>query len=83
MIMFCGRTAADLMAANFDVPTPDDVMAWKYRKLISNIGNVFQALVARNGDWRPLVAAAEAEARRVLDACRHHLRQRGRGDRCP
>jgi 2-dehydropantoate 2-reductase len=56
------------MAANFDVPTPADVMAWKYRKLISNIGNVFQALVARNGDWRPLVAAAEAEARRVLDA---------------
>lgn len=56
------------MAANFDVPLPDDVMAWKYRKLISNIGNVFQALVARNGDWRPLVANAEAEARRVLDA---------------
>ena len=43
-------------------------MAWKYRKLISNLGNVFQALVARNGDWRPLVAEAEAEARRVLDA---------------
>ena len=61
-------TVADLAAANFDVPTPDDVMAWKYRKLISNIGNVFQALVARNGDWRPLVAAAEAEARGVLDA---------------
>jgi 2-dehydropantoate 2-reductase len=65
---FLHRTAVDLMAANFDVPTPADVMAWKYRKLISNIGNVFQALVARNGDWRPLVAAAEAEARRVLDA---------------
>jgi 2-dehydropantoate 2-reductase len=64
------RTAVDLTAANFDVPLPDDVMAWKYRKLISNIGNVFQALVARNGDWRPLVAGAEAEARRVLDAAR-------------
>jgi 2-dehydropantoate 2-reductase len=60
--------AADLVAANFDVPLPDDVMAWKYRKLISNIGNVFQALVARNGDWQPLVADAEGEARRVLDA---------------
>jgi 2-dehydropantoate 2-reductase len=36
--------------------------------LISNIGNVFQALIGRNGDWAPLVAAAEAEARRVLDA---------------
>jgi 2-dehydropantoate 2-reductase len=62
------QVAADLVAANFDVPLPDDVMAWKYRKLISNIGNVFQALVSRNGDSRPLVADAEAEARRVLDA---------------
>jgi 2-dehydropantoate 2-reductase len=62
------RIASDLVTANFDVPLPEDVMAWKYRKLISNIGNVFQALVARNGDWRPLVADAEAEARRVLDA---------------
>jgi 2-dehydropantoate 2-reductase len=62
------QVAGDLVAANFDVPLPDDVMAWKYRKLISNIGNVFQALIASNGDWRPLVADAEAEARRVLDA---------------
>jgi 2-dehydropantoate 2-reductase len=62
------QVAADLVAANFEVPLPDDVMAWKYRKLISNIGNVFQALVARNGEWRPLVAEAEAEARGVLDA---------------
>jgi 2-dehydropantoate 2-reductase len=62
------QVATDLFAANFDVPLPDDVMLWKYRKLISNIGNVFQALVARNGDWHALVADAEAEARRVLDA---------------
>jgi len=61
-------TVADLEAANFDAPRPPDVMPWKYRKLISNIGNVFQALVARNGDWRPLAARAEAEARAVLDA---------------
>jgi 2-dehydropantoate 2-reductase len=61
-------TAEDLRAANFDAPLPADVMAWKYRKLISNLGNVFQALVARNGDWRSLTAEAEAEARRVLDA---------------
>jgi 2-dehydropantoate 2-reductase len=62
------QVASDLAAANFDVPLPDDVMLWKYRKLISNVGNVFQALVARNGDWRPLVIDAEAEAHRVLDA---------------
>ena len=65
---FLTRVADDLAAANFDAPRPDDVMAWKYRKLISNLGNAFQALVARNGDWAPLVAAVEAEARTVLDA---------------
>jgi 2-dehydropantoate 2-reductase len=62
------QVATDLVAANFDVLLPENVMPWKYRKLISNIGNVFQALIGRNGDWAPLVAAAEAEARRVLDA---------------
>ena len=62
------HVAADLVAANFDAPLPTDVLPWKYRKLISNLGNVFQALVERNGDWRPLVNRAEAEARAVLDA---------------
>ncbi|HEY5821419.1 MAG TPA: 2-dehydropantoate 2-reductase N-terminal domain-containing protein [Propionibacteriaceae bacterium] len=60
--------ARDWAAANYDVRLPAEVMPWKYRKLISNIGNVFQALVSRNGDWRPLATAAEAEARQVLDA---------------
>ena len=57
----------DWTAARFDVPLPDDVMPWKYRKLISNLGNVFQALVAGNGDTGPLAARADAEARAVLD----------------
>lgn len=56
----------DWTAANYDVPLPEDVMPWKYRKLISNLGNVFQALVHGNGDTGPLVAQAEAEARAVL-----------------
>ncbi len=60
--------AADWGRANFDVPLPAEVMPWKYRKLLSNIGNVFQALVSGNGDWRPLARAAETEARQVLDA---------------
>lgn len=60
--------ATDLVAANFDAPRPDDVMEWKYRKLISNLGNVFQALVGDRGDWEPLVDQAEREARDVLDA---------------
>jgi len=61
------RVAADWRAANYDVPLPADVMAWKYRKLLSNLGNVFQALVHGNGDPAPLAARAEAEARAVLE----------------
>jgi 2-dehydropantoate 2-reductase len=61
------QVEADWTAADYDVPRPADVMAWKYRKLISNLGNVFQALVHTNGDTGPLVARAEAEARTVLD----------------
>lgn len=61
------QVETDWTAADYDVPRPADVMAWKYRKLISNLGNVFQALVHTNGDTAPLVARAEAEARTVLD----------------
>ncbi|GAA1833876.1 ketopantoate reductase family protein [Microlunatus capsulatus] len=57
----------DWTAANYDVPLPEDVMPWKYRKLISNLGNVFQALVHGNGDTGPLAERTEAEARTVLD----------------
>jgi 2-dehydropantoate 2-reductase len=63
-----GQVREDWSAARFDVPLPDNVMPWKYRKLISNLGNVFQALVHGNGDTGPIAARAEAEARAVLDA---------------
>ncbi|HET6293964.1 MAG TPA: 2-dehydropantoate 2-reductase N-terminal domain-containing protein [Kribbella sp.] len=56
----------DWTKATFKVSLPADVMPWKYRKLIDNVGNCFQALIGRNGDYRPLVAATRAEAREVL-----------------
>lgn len=62
------QIAADWDAAGFDVPLPDDVMPWKYRKLLSNLGNVFQALVGQNGSTRVMVAAADTEAREILTA---------------
>ena len=62
------EVAADLEAANFDVPLPADVMPWKYRKLISNLGNGLQALVGPRGGSGRLAAALDAEARTVLDA---------------
>lgn len=62
------EVAADLAAANFDAPLPADVMPWKYRKLISNLGNGLQALVGPRGGSARLGEALEAEARAVLDA---------------
>ena len=76
------RVPADWTAANYDVPLPTDVMPWKYRKLISNLGNIFQALVHGNGDTGPLAARADAEARAVLAGAGIAVHQRrGRGGR--
>jgi 2-dehydropantoate 2-reductase len=63
-----GRVRSDWTAANFAVTLPEDVMPWKYRKLISNIANAFQALVGGNGDLDRIVDAADVEARQILDA---------------
>ena len=61
------QVSGDLRAAGFDAPLPRDVMPWKYRKLISNLGNVLQALIGPDQDWRELSTRLEQEARRVLD----------------
>jgi len=64
---FLAEVAEQWRAARLDTHRPPDVMAWKYRKLITNIGNAFQALVGQNGRYGDLVQAAEREAREVLD----------------
>ncbi|MBM0276548.1 ketopantoate reductase family protein [Micromonospora tarensis] len=40
--------AADLTAAGFVAPVREDVMRWKYGKLLSNLGNGLQALLGRD-----------------------------------
>lgn len=60
------RLRRDWESAHVTVALPDDVMPWKYRKLISNIGNVFDALV-QPGYQGELLDSAVAEARGVLD----------------
>ncbi|WP_336317743.1 ketopantoate reductase family protein [Streptomyces lavendofoliae] len=37
------RVAADLTTAGFEAPVVDDVMRWKYAKLLGNLGNAIQA----------------------------------------
>lgn len=71
------RIAADLAGSRFLAPVSPDVMRWKYRKLIGNLGNAIEALCGRTGvglDGDPAGAAAEviervrAEGTAVLDA---------------
>jgi 2-dehydropantoate 2-reductase len=56
------RIAADLRSAGFEsVPRPD-IMAWKYRKLVTNaVGDVSAVLPDEADELKPLVRA-EAEA---------------------
>ncbi|GAA2041154.1 2-dehydropantoate 2-reductase N-terminal domain-containing protein [Catenulispora yoronensis] len=69
----------DLAGSRFDAPVVDDVMRWKYGKLLNNLGNAFEAVAGVSG--KPsgdlsgdeeladrLVEAAEEEGRRALSA---------------
>lgn len=64
------RIAADLTGSGFDAPVSDDVMAWKYAKLLSNLGNALQAVAGPIGDGPlfELHSRARAEGAAVLDA---------------
>lgn len=47
-------------------PTPPDVMPWKYRKLLGNLGNAFQALLGDTANSADLVARARDEAKDLV-----------------
>lgn len=63
--------AADLEKSAFAAPVVEDVMRWKYAKLLTNLGNALQALCGSDaGDdgLRVLHERARAEGAAVLDA---------------
>ncbi len=62
--------AGDLEAAGFRAPVSDDVMTWKYAKLLDNLGNAVDALCGtqRDDGIRTLVRTARAEAEAALAA---------------
>jgi 2-dehydropantoate 2-reductase len=68
------EVAADLAASSFLAPASDDVMRWKYTKLLSNLANSVEAMfgrLARGDQDSPsagLVARARDEATAVLAA---------------
>ncbi|MEP6665399.1 MAG: 2-dehydropantoate 2-reductase N-terminal domain-containing protein [Nocardioidaceae bacterium] len=49
------------------VPRPD-IMRWKYRKLVLNLGNAVQAVCRRGDGFDELRSLIKAEGERVLDA---------------
>jgi 2-dehydropantoate 2-reductase len=60
--------ANDLVSAGFDSVPRADIMAWKYRKLLMNLGNAVDASCAPDDDARELRARALAEGEQVLAA---------------
>ncbi|MGC3859621.1 ketopantoate reductase family protein [Micromonospora chersina] len=59
--------ADDLTAAGFVAPVRDDVMRWKYGKLLGNLGNGLQALLGQDVP-EPLAARVRAEGEEALAA---------------
>lgn len=49
-------------SAGLSAPRPAEVMAWKNRKLLGNLGNAVQALLGDRGEGEDVTAAARAEA---------------------
>jgi 2-dehydropantoate 2-reductase len=62
--------AADLAGSHFQAPVHEDVMRWKYGKLIGNLPNALDALAGpvEEGPARELFFRAMAEGEAVLDA---------------
>lgn len=79
----------DLGESRFDAPVVDDVMRWKYGKLLNNLGNAFEAvsdLSAHEVLAERLVEAAREEGIRALNAAGipfvgHAERRAVQGDR--
>lgn len=60
--------AGAFTSATFDSVARSDVMRWKYRKLILNLGNAVEAVAGTIARESPLLERAVAEAEAVLDA---------------
>jgi 2-dehydropantoate 2-reductase len=64
----CEQVSAELRAGGFDSVARPDIMAWKYRKLIMNLGNAAQAACPQDADRDKLTTLARQEGERVLAA---------------
>ncbi|MET9882910.1 2-dehydropantoate 2-reductase N-terminal domain-containing protein [Streptomyces sp. NPDC006430] len=66
------RIAADLAKSGFEAPVVEDVMRWKYAKLLGNLGNAIQATTGPEPDPAKgaLLLRAIREARAAFAAAR-------------
>jgi 2-dehydropantoate 2-reductase len=62
------QLAATLEAATFGSIPRDDIMAWKYRKLLMNLGNAVEAVCGRSGFGGRLGEMVRSEGEAVLAA---------------
>jgi 2-dehydropantoate 2-reductase len=62
------EVAAALRSAGFHSEPRPDIMRWKYRKLLMNLGNAFNALSGGGDEVRIATERARAEADEVLKA---------------
>jgi 2-dehydropantoate 2-reductase len=61
--------AADWTASTFRVRVVEDVLRWKYTKLLSNLANAVQALVGSAEDFGEVADRLQEEAREVYRSC--------------
>jgi 2-dehydropantoate 2-reductase len=62
--------AAGFERAGFSSVAQRDIMRWKYRKLLMNLGNIVEALCERGPEAGDVVRALHAEGAAVLDAAK-------------
>ncbi len=64
-----GQAIADAIATTtFQSVARDDIMRWKYRKLLMNLANAVEALSGPDGRFGPLAREAQREGKEVLAA---------------
>lgn len=69
----CERVAEVLGAATFSSIVRDDIMSWKYRKLLMNLGNATEAVCGRPARSGRLAEMVQAEGEAVIAASGVHV----------
>lgn len=69
----CERVAAALNAATFSSIVRDDIMSWKYRKLLMNLANAVEAVCGRSAGGGQLSKMVAAEGEAVMAASGVHV----------